>query len=184
MLLFVCLCVSFLSLQEYPMINTLSFVIGDRRGSWERKEAKKKYGGVEGYGCFSLGDRACCHGAGPPIGGSLVQSLNSADCFIIEKFFLSSCLGSHPLLLHPSFFFPPLSHLLHPLALLLTLKEADMLHKVYNECSSCHPVSFWHSYSFNISGSSVGGRIFHKSLHGAWGDKITLKSNIHLLEGS
>lgn len=38
--------------------------------------------------------------------------------------------------------FSPLSHLLHPLALLLTLKEADMLHKVYNECGSCHPVSF------------------------------------------
>lgn len=48
---------------------------------------REKYGGVEGYGCFSLGDRACCHGAGPPIGGSLVQSLNSTDCFIIEKFF-------------------------------------------------------------------------------------------------
>lgn len=63
---------------------------------------KKKSGGVEGYGCFSLGDRACCHGAGPPIGGRPVQSLNSTDCFIIEKFFLSSCLAGHPFLLHLS----------------------------------------------------------------------------------
>lgn len=81
--------------------------MGIDEGREREKKRKKKYGGVEGYGCFSLGDRACCHGAGPPIGGSLVQSLNSADCFIIEKFFLSSCLGSHPLLLHPSFFSPP-----------------------------------------------------------------------------
>lgn len=72
-------------------------------GSWEKAEReKKKSGGVEGYGCFSLGDRACCHGAGPPIGGRPVQSLNSTDCFIIEKFFLSSCLAGRPFLLHLS----------------------------------------------------------------------------------
>lgn len=51
-----------------------------------RVKREKKYGGVEGYGCFPPGDRACCHGAGLLIGGSLTQSCNSADCFIIEKF--------------------------------------------------------------------------------------------------
>ena len=89
--------------------------------NWEtrgvvRVKGREKYGGVEGYGCFSLGDRACCHGAGPPIGGSLVQSLNSTDCFIIEKFFLSSSLTSHPLLLHLSLF--PLLSLFLSLSLL------------------------------------------------------------------
>lgn len=61
---------------------------GTKGGSWERKGVEK-YGGVEGNICFSLGDRACCYGAAPSIGGSLVQSLNSKDCFIIEKFFLT-----------------------------------------------------------------------------------------------
>lgn len=110
-----------------------------KEGGRER-ERKRKYGGVEGYGCFSLGDRACCHGAGPPIGGSLVQSLNSTDCFIIEKFFLSSCLTSHPLLLHRSLFSPISLTLLYPP--ILTVKKADKLHKVYNECRSCLQISF------------------------------------------
>lgn len=72
----------------------------------EKGEGKKKSGGVEGYGCFSLGDRACCHGAGPPIGGSPVQSLNSTDCFIIEKFFLSSRSHWPPLSPPPFYSFP------------------------------------------------------------------------------
>lgn len=41
-------------------------------------------GGVEGALWFSLGDRACCHGAGPPIGGGLGQSHASTVCFIID----------------------------------------------------------------------------------------------------
>lgn len=99
------LCVLFyLCLCEYPEIYTPGLVIGERRGV-VREKGREKYGGVEGYGCFSLGDRACCHGAGPLIGGGLVQSLNSTDCFIIEKFFLSSCLTSQPLLLHLSLFY-------------------------------------------------------------------------------
>lgn len=85
-----------------------------------RVKRKEKYGGVEGYGSFSLGDRACCHGAGPPIGGCLVQWHNSADSFIIEKFFLSSCLTVHTLLLHPSLFSFPL---FHPLSLLSHKKK-------------------------------------------------------------
>lgn len=144
-MMLLCLCMLFLSAcMQNPMINTLCLVIGERRGV-VREKRREKYGGVEGYGCFSLGDRACCHGAGPPIGGSLVQSLNSADCFIIEKFFLSSCLTSYPLLLHLSLLFfslPFLSSTVFCCFLLLTLKEADKLHKVYNECGSCHPVSF------------------------------------------
>lgn len=56
----------------YPVMNTPGLVIGERRGV-EREKRRENYGGVEGYGCFSLGDRACCHGAGSPIGGSLVQ---------------------------------------------------------------------------------------------------------------
>lgn len=55
-------------------------------------------GGVKGCGSFSLGDRASCHGAGPPIGGSLIQSRNGSGCFIIENFSLSSCLTIQPLL--------------------------------------------------------------------------------------
>lgn len=183
MLLFVCLCVSFLSLQEYPMINTLSFVIGDRRGSWERKEAKKNMGVLRDMAAFLLVTELVAMELVLPLvevwsNHLTVQIVSSLRSFSSLPVSVATPCSS---ILHS---FPPLSHLLHPLALLLTLKEADMLHKVYNECSSCHPVSFWHSYSFNISGSSVGGRIFHKSLHGAWGDKITLKSNIHLLEGS
>lgn len=109
-----------------------------------REKGKEKYGGVEGYVCFSLGDRACCHGAGPPIGGGLVQSLKSTDCFIIEKFSsLPVSLGT-PFLLHLSFLlFLALTLILTaPPPHLVTVKEADKLHKVYNEWRSSHPILF------------------------------------------
>lgn len=160
---FICAC-------EYPVINTLGLVMGGRWGLWERR-GEEKYGGVEGYGCFSLGDRACCHGAGPPIGGDLVQSLNSRDCFIIEKFFLSSCLTSHPFPSISLFFFFSLT-LFSTAPHLVTVREADKLHKVYDECSSCHPILFWHSYSFSISSSSWSGWVLHKSPYCTSEDKI------------
>lgn len=119
-----------------------------------REKGREKYGGVEGYGWFSLGDRACCHGAGPPIGGDLVQSLNSIDCFIIEKFFLSSCLTSHPCSSIFFFFFPLFSSctLLHPPPPRHTqIGEAAKLHNVYNDCTSCHPLSFWQLFTTHNS---------------------------------
>lgn len=74
----------------------ITSIIGERR----RDHAREKYGGVARYGCFSLGDRACCHGAGLAIGGSVGQWLNRTDCFIIEKFF--PLFPSHPVT--PPFF--------------------------------------------------------------------------------
>lgn len=131
---FVCTCISafcFMSLCANPMINTLGLVIGERRGVVKEKR-RGKYGGVKGYGCFSLGDRACCHGAGPPIGGSLVQSLNSADCFIIENFFLSSCLTIQPLLLHLSCSFFPL----------LCLSYTTFLFSLFHTHTQKRPVNY------------------------------------------
>lgn len=91
-----------------------------------RVKRKKKYGGVEGYGSFPPGDRACCHGAGPLIGGSFTQSCNSADCFIIEKFFLSSCLvfftpGSS------TFFFSFLPISLAPSCVIILINEIEKI---------------------------------------------------------
>lgn len=63
-------CFSFsLYLFVLTLVNQGMLIIGERRRDHERE----KYGGVARYGCFSLGDRACCHGAGLAIGGSVGQ---------------------------------------------------------------------------------------------------------------
>lgn len=67
-----------------PAVHTAACLIGEGAGVVRKKREIRGCTGI--LADFSLGDRACCHGAGPPIGGVPGQSFNSTDCFIIEKF--------------------------------------------------------------------------------------------------
>lgn len=69
----------------------------------------------------------------------IVSSLRSFSSLPVSlashcsSIFLSSLFFSPPIFLTLLHWHP------HPF---LTVKEADELHKVYNECRSCHPISF------------------------------------------